>query len=344
MKALAVNTETDRFDLIDTELPDLPQGGALLRVEGCGLCGSDVDKLKHRKVPSGSILGHEVVGRIEAICPTYEGPFAIGQRIVSSHHVPCQTCHYCLSGNEPMCRTFKQSNFVPGGFAEVLSLSAGHLAHTAFAIPSHISNREAACIEPLACVHRAVRRLPAQPNGSAAVVGLGFVGLLTAQLLKLKHYRVLGLDLKEDRRHLSQVAGYCDSAADPTVPSTLESFLEKNTQSIGAVDVVALTVVNEATIQQALQLVRDGGTLLVLSAGMGKLLDPSVLYFREITVLPSYSPCLEDMQAAAKLVFDRGVQLTPLITHPLPMEQANEGLASYLATDALKVFYQVGEH
>ena len=91
-------------------MPELPQGGAIIQTLGCGLCGTDAEKIQQRKVPVGSVLGHEVVGRIHQLDAHYNGDFSVGDRLVLAHHVPCEICHYCLNGSPSMCADFKASN------------------------------------------------------------------------------------------------------------------------------------------------------------------------------------------------------------------------------------------
>ncbi|MCS6267601.1 MAG: alcohol dehydrogenase catalytic domain-containing protein [Vampirovibrio sp.] len=331
--------------------PSCPIDGALIRTLGGGLCGTDVEKIQQQKVPVGTILGHEMVGEIVELGANYtpnstnpETCFSVGDRLVIAHHVPCGICHFCLNASPSSCEAFKASNLVPGGFTQFFTVSQGHLHHTCFKVPSHIATREAACTEPLACVLRAVRRVGNLHNGSVAVVGLGFIGLLASQVFKHQGWQVLGLDINPNRLALASITDYCHSVAHPTEQEPYwQEWLEA--QPTGKVDVVCLTVVNEATLALALQMVRNGGTLLLM-AGQGKQpvsLNPSVLYYREINVVTSYSPALEDLQQAFKLITTRAVSLTPLLTHPLSIHQFAEGFKAYTQGEAIKVIFSFAE-
>jgi L-iditol 2-dehydrogenase len=331
--------------------PTCPLNGALIRTLGGGLCGTDVEKIQQQKVPEGTILGHEMVGEIIELGAEYtpdatnpETHFAVGDRLVIAHHVPCGTCHFCINGSPSSCEAFKSSNLSPGGFASFFAISQGHLHHTCFKVPSHIATREAACTEPLACVLRAVRRVGSVKNGSVAVVGLGFIGLLASQTFQLEGWQVLGLDLNPQRLVLADVAGYCHVVAHPLQQeSQWQGWLA--TLPTQKVDVVCLTVVNEATLALALRLVRNGGKLLLM-AGQGKSaigIDPNALYYREIDVVTSYSPALEDLRRAFELITTRTVSLTPLLTHPLSIEQFTEGFRAYTQGEAVKVIFSFSE-
>jgi L-iditol 2-dehydrogenase len=331
--------------------PACPIDGALIRTLGGGLCGTDVEKIQQHTVPEGTILGHEMVGEIVALGANYtpalnhpETSFTIGDRVIIAHHVACGVCHFCVNGSPSSCVIFKASNLIPGGFSEFFTVSQAHLHHTCFKVPSHIATREAACTEPLACVLRAVRRVGAVQNGSVAVVGLGFIGLLASQVFKVQGWQVLGLDLNPQRLALASVAAYCHAVAHPSEQETQwQQWLQQ--QPTGKADVVCLTVVTETTLALALEMVRNGGTLLLM-AGQGKqvvALNPSVLYYREINVVTSYSPALEDLQQAFQLITSRAVSLTPLLTHPLPITQFGEGFRAYTAGEAIKVIYSFTE-
>lgn len=351
MQTLAV-TSNYTLALAQNPEPEMLAGGAIIQTLACGLCGSDVDKLFGKKTLPGKVLGHEVVGTIVALDSQYQGEFKVNDRVVVAHHVPCLACHYCNNGSPSMCKAFKESNLSPGGFAQRFGVSKNHLAHTAFLVPAHISNREAICIEPLACVLRAVDRLPeVKTNPSAAVIGLGFIGMLTAQALQLKNYQVFGVDLKPERLFLAKTAGYIDAGWQPTSETPCNNqektdFLNKT--PVNAVDTVVLTVMNPHTVALALQLVRDGGSLLILSASNPQTpfeVDLNPFYFREINVITSYSPSLESLNEAARLVFSRKISLTPLLTHPVRLstqnpEAANLAVEDYKATHALKVIYE----
>jgi L-iditol 2-dehydrogenase len=330
-------------------IPPLPPGGARVKVIGCGLCGSDLDKYVHQKAPPGSVLGHEVVGIIDALDDDHPAGWRLGDRIVAAHHVPCGQCHYCLNDSESMCRRFKRTNLNPGGFSQYIVLSADHLANTTFRVPADISSAEASCVEPLACVLRAVRRGTAAAggrvvNGSVAVVGLGFIGLMAAQVYRNEGYAVYGLDLDPERLHLARSHGFVtDAFHGADAPERLQEALAQRTP-LGRADIVFLTAVNAKTLETALDLVRDGGNLVVFtSAAPGTGLDPSRLYFREINVITSYSPALADLREAARMVFERRISVQPLISHQMPLSKIRDAFERYRDGRAIKIFINTGD-
>src|SRR5438552_11502338 len=133
--------------------PAAGPGELLLRLRGCGLCGSDIAKLADPGARVPAVLGHEVVGDVVEAGEGVRG-FAVGDRVVAAHHVPCGECHYCRRGSESMCRAFKESNLDPGGFAEFVRVPPPNVRHATFRVPDHLTDEEASFVEPLACCVR----------------------------------------------------------------------------------------------------------------------------------------------------------------------------------------------
>jgi len=325
-------------------IPEVPKRGALVKTLGCGVCGSDLDKFIHKKSSPGSILGHEMVGVIAELGEGYPEGWEIGDLIVSSHHAPCGTCHYCLNDSESMCRQFKRTNFNPGGFCQYIALSEEHLKHTAFHIPAGVTLEEASCVEPLSCVLRAIRRGGIQVNGSVLVVGMGFIGMMASQVYQNDGYTVFGVDLDASRNELATAQGFVTDAFNPIEDEAdIQAALDRHT-ALGKVDTVFLTAVNPKTIELALNHVRDGGTIIVFtSASQGTTIDPSSLYFREINLITSYSPALCDLRDAAQMIFQHKIEVEPLISHRLPLAEIGRAFDLYRSGQAIKVFIHMGE-
>ncbi len=336
--------ENYEIGLSQVPVPSLPPKGALVKVMGCGLCGSDLDKFVHQKASPGSVLGHEVVGVIEALDDEHPSGWKLGDLIVSAHHVPCRKCHYCLNDSESMCRQFKRTNLEPGGFSQYIALTEEHLKYTAFKVPNGVTPAEASCVEPLACVLRAVRRGGVSVNGSVAVVGLGFIGLMAAQIYQNDGFAVYGLDLDADRIALARTHGFVMDAFHPVTERERLDGVMRRHLPLGQVDTVFLSVVNAKTIELALELVRDGGNLVVFtSAPAGTGVDPSRLYFREINLITSYSPSLGDLKQAAQTVFNRKINVKPLVSHNMPLSEIGQAFELYRSGQAVKVFISMGD-
>ena len=175
--------------------------GAVVKVLGCGLCGSDIVKFKHKIVKDGAVLGHEIVALIEEI--DSDTNFKIGDKIVTSHHIPCFECTYCKHGNFSMCHHFKETNIIPWGFSEKVFVSEEHLKNVAYRVPQEISDEEISFYEPLGCCVRAIKRVNLQQGDKVLVVGLGSIGLIMAEAIKAMGYKVFACDLLEERIKLA---------------------------------------------------------------------------------------------------------------------------------------------
>ena len=263
--------------------------GAIVKVLGCGLCGSDIVKLVHNISKDGTVLGHEIVAEIVEI--NSKTNFKIGDTIVTSHHIPCGECVYCKHGNVSMCEHFKKTNIRPGGFSEFVYLSEEHLENVAHIKPKNLTNIEASFYEPLGCIVRAVKRTKLLKNDTALVIGLGSIGILTAQALKSFGMNVLGCDLIKERIEVLKSLGI--NAID--VRELKEDF---------KADGIFMTSGADKAIDTALKYVRNGGKILVFSStpSDNSAYSNNEIYYRELTVLGSYSPSPDDLKESLELL------------------------------------------
>lgn len=191
--------------IIVSEIDDIKldgRKGAIVMTLGCGLCGSDIVKFRHKIVHDGAVLGHEIVAEILEI--NSDTKFKKGVRIVTSHHIPCGECNFCKHGNVSMCEHFKKTNIFPGGFSEKVFVSEEHLKNVAYLVPENMTDEEISFYEPLGCCIRAIKRCALQKDDTALIVGLGSIGLLMGEGLKAMGYKVYGCDLIPERIELAK--------------------------------------------------------------------------------------------------------------------------------------------
>lgn len=300
--------------------------GALVKVFGCGLCGSDIVKLKQHLVKDGTVLGHEIVAQIVDI--DSDTPFKKGDVIVTSHHIPCGKCEYCKNGNVSMCRHFKETNIKPGGFSEFVFVSDEHLKNVAYLKPENLTNDEAAFYEPLACCIRAVKRAQLNKNSTALVIGLGSIGILMAQALKAFGMNVIGCDLISSRVELLKSLG-------------IEAFnVSEMCESIKA-DGVFMTSGSDKAISTALKYIRDGGKILVFSSTAQNFgYANNEIYYRELTVLGSYSPSPADLKDSLELLKNKEVKVKGLST-VYPLESLQKAINDTLENKILKAYIKI---
>ena len=163
--------------LEDMPVPEVGPGELLVRVEASGICGSDVMEW-YRAARAPMVLGHEVAGQVAEVGDGVDR-FREGDRVVVTHHVPCNVCHYCLNGHHTVCDTLRETSFDPGGFSEYLRVPAINVDRGVFKIPDGLSFDEASFAEPLACVLRGQQRANVRAGQSVIVLGSGLAGCFT---------------------------------------------------------------------------------------------------------------------------------------------------------------------
>ncbi len=300
--------------------------GAIVKVLGCGLCGSDIVKLKQHLVKNGTILGHEIVAQIVEINSATD--FKVDDVIVTSHHIPCGKCEYCKNGNVSMCRHFKETNIRPGGFSELVYVSEEHLQNVAYIKPQNLTNIEASFYEPLGCCVRAVKRAGLKENSTALVIGLGSVGILMAQALRAFGMNVIGCDLISSRVEMLKNLG-------------IEAFkVPEMCDSIKA-DGVFMTSGSDKAIDTALKFVRDGGKILVFSSTPNNFgYANNEIYYRELTVLGSYSPSPADLKDSLNLLTNKEVKVQGLSTE-YPLEKVQKAINDTLENKIMKAYIKI---
>ena len=315
------------FSVENIPNPVLDTDGAIIKVIGCGLCGSDIVKYTHNLVPNGSILGHEVVGNIVEIKGNSD--FKIGDKVAVAHHYPCLECNYCKHGSYSMCRTFKKSNIIPGGFSEYIKTDANHMKYTMFKIPEEMDIITASFTEPLSCCYRAVRRMDLLKKDKVVIVGLGSIGILMGQVCKIFGANVIGLDINPERLQKAKSFGFDD-------------VFSADTYSINA-DAVFLTAGADASIQTALKNVRDGGKICVFASTKTDV--PAFLnndiYYRELTVYGSYSPSPDDLKNSFELLKTGKIKVDNISTI-YELNELNEAISDTRSGKILKAFIKVG--
>ncbi len=339
MKA-AVFYNKDDVHIEDIPKPNIGPGELLLKVAAVGLCGSDIDKITYEAVPPGTVLGHEVVGTVAALGEGVDR-FRLGERVVVAHHAACEACHYCERGSFSKCLLFRSTNLHPGGFAEFVRVPEPNVRLVAFSIPDDISYERIVFTEPLACCVRAIERARIQPGDIVLLIGMGAIGLLFTQLVKLQGAKVLGSDPLMDRLEFAKSFG-ADAVINPSL-DPIEDIVQDATGGRG-VDMIISTVASQPVLDQALSLVRDGGMIHFFAGKRGGLdvtLDINELYEREVGIITTYSSSPRALREAFHLIVEGEVRTEELISHRLPLSQVLEGVNLMVRHEARKVYFEV---
>ena len=324
VKALVSQNHQSRVEELPN--PSLREGDLLLEVKACGVCFSDVHKIRFRQLNKPTVLGHEIAG--EVVETGGNAGFKVGDRLAVAHHVPCLRCHYCLNGNISMCRQFKATNLDPGGFAEFVRVPATHAKNVAFRIPPGVAEKEAAFMEPLGCCIRAVKRAGIQRSDIIILVGLGSIGILLFQLIHHAGAECIGIDLDPRRRQFAKGLGL--RAAFAGTEPEFKDHLVKTTDRRGA-DGVLLTAGDPALIPTALTWLRDGGTCTIFASlhpESNVQLDWNQLYYRELNIVSSYSASPIDLKEGLELLGEGVVRVGNLTHNTFTLEQFDDAVSA----------------
>jgi L-iditol 2-dehydrogenase len=325
----------------------LDAGEVLVRIDTCGICGTDLKKIHSGSHSAPRIFGHEMAGTV-AMVGSGVTEFAIGDRVMAYHHIPCGHCYYCRKGTFAQCETYKMvgctAGFIAagGGFAEYIRVMDWIVATGGLVkVPSDIPFEQAAFIEPVNTTFKAVELLNLQPDETVLVIGQGPIGILLAALAKRTGAAVLTSDLYAERHAIAAKFGL-DRPMDAR--GDVVAAARAATEGRG-VDVALVAVGADALIRTAMDAVRPGGrVMLFASTQHGEAsFDPAAVCMDEKTMMGSYSASVTFNAAVADLVFsgyrDRSFDLTQLISHRFSLEDAPAAidLASHPQAGSMKI-------
>lgn len=307
-------------------VPAIGPGEALVHIKASGICGSDV--LEWYRVPKAPIvLGHEVAGDVVAVGEGVAS-VSVGDRVVLSHHVPCNTCRYCLTGNHTACHTLHTTNFDPGGFAEYVRMPALQTDRGILRMPDSMTYEQGSFVELLGCVVRAQVRSGVRPGSTVLVMGSGISGLLHIRLaLALGAGRVFATDVSPYRLDWALRSGA--SAAWNAIDAgdrLPELLCDANDGNLA--DLVILGTGALSAIDQGLACLDNGATFIVFAVpapGQDHPMPLNELWRREVSVRTAYGAAPADLAMAMDLIASGRVHVDDLVTHRLPLERAAEG-------------------
>ncbi len=335
--AMYYNNRDIRIEEMQT--PKIGQGELLVKIMASGICGSDVmEWYRIKKAPL--VLGHEIAGEIVAVGEGVKR-FMAGDRVTVAHHVPCNTCHYCLNGHYSVCETLRTTNFYPGGFSEYLRLPQINVDRGTFILPGEISYEEGTFAEPLACTLLGQKKAGLQPGNSVLVIGSGISGLLHIQLARaLGTGSIFAVDVNEYRMKMARQVG-----ADFTIHAKedVPDYLRKNNNGRLA-DIVIVCTGAPPAIQQAFNAVDRGGTILFFAPA-----EPNVstsinlwdLWRNCNSVIMSYAGPPDDTARAIELIRTGRVKVKELITHRLSLAETALGFKLVAeAKESIKVIIE----
>lgn len=329
----------------EVPVPEISSGEVLLRVKACGICGTDVKKIKHGFLPPPQIFGHEIAGVIETVGAGVRN-WKPGDRVVAFHHIPCGDCFYCHHKLFSQCATYKKvgitSGFRPsgGGFAEYVRVMDWIVEKGMVAIPPEISFEEATFVEPLNTCLKAIYKARIEPSDKVLVIGQGPIGMLLMMLAQNPGGATVFTSDPMSARRLKSVELGAEEAFDPTTGDLVEAVRER-TSGRGA-DVVLVAAPQRELLEQALALARPGGRILLFAYNDPLLrveFPAATVGIDEKEILGSYSSSFDLQAECSRLIFERVLPVRKLISHRFPLSEIDKALslASRPSEDSLKI-------
>jgi L-iditol 2-dehydrogenase len=331
-------------------VPEIGAGEVLIRVAACGVCGTDLKKIHTGSHSAPRIFGHETAGTIAAVGEGVRG-FAIGDRVMVFHHIPCGHCYYCRKKTFAQCPVYKKvgctAGFEPsgGGFAEYVRVMDWIVERGLIRIPDGVPFEQAAFVEPVNTCYKAIKNLALEPDETVLVIGQGPIGILLAALAARTGAKVLTSDLYPERHAVAATYGL-----NHPISGKADVVTEVFAASEGrGADAVILAVGVDALIKTAMNAARPGGRILLFAQTQhgDAVVDPAAICMDEKFLIGSYSASVEIQDEGAQLVFDgygNGFDLTRLISHRFSLEEAVQAIdvASHPTATSMKIFIEPG--
>jgi 2-desacetyl-2-hydroxyethyl bacteriochlorophyllide A dehydrogenase len=310
-------------------LQPLGPSDVLVEVVSCGVCATDLHLLDGSisLYPPPKVLGHEIAGIVRAV----------GERVINAEpgdsvaldtNVPCNACFFCREGKPFMCPNRVS---VSAGFSEYNVVPAS----VVYKLPPGVETEMGALAEPLSCAIHAVERGEVRPADTVGIVGAGALGLLVLAVARLKGAtHTIISDLDRGRRELALRLG-ASRVVDPSSEDLL-SVVRELTDGRG-VDCAFEAVGAQATLEQAFELPRKGGTLVQVSVPptSARLSLPTYeLFARELTIRGSFVRTTEFRRAVELLAT---LDLSPLVTHRFPLRDIHAAIEAARSRQAPRV-------
>jgi len=321
----------------EMQVPEPGPDEALVKVMASGICSGDVMPWYiEKKAPL--VLGHEPAGMIVKTGTNVDS-FKSGDRVFVHHHAPCMDCAFCIRGDYVHCSQWKSSRIFPGGISEYLLVPEGILKNDTLTLPDRVSYEDGTLVEPCACVVKSFERSGIKKGDTVLVIGLGVMGIM--HILLAPHYgakKIIGADMNEFRLEKASDAGAS------TVINVSKESLSETVMSItggkGA-DIVIVGPNSMEAINSGIKCAAPGGTVVLFTPVKPDevlALDPNFIYFKDISLVPSYSCGPEDTREALSLIEQGMVNADTLVTHRFSIEETAKAYQTVSsAGESLKV-------
>lgn len=328
--------------LEETKIPEIHDNEILIKVKRVGVCPTDVriyyNGSKFVKTPI--ILGHEVSG---VVVKSNVKDFYPGDRVNVAADAPCLSCRECKRGLENLCTNLISLGYnVNGAYAEYMVVPSQFIkAGLVFKLPDEISFCEGAEIEPIAVSLHSLNLVKPKKDDIAVIIGEGFNALIHLQLLKY-HFnvkKVIVVGITEHRLKAAEKLG-----ADKIINAKEEFDKYLDEIKSDGIDIIDITVNNEASINEAIKLYTSGSRFTIFGGSAKEIymnLTTNDIHYNQLLITGSSGTTTKEYQEAYKILINKEINIRDLITNFYQLDEINEALKSSAEYKGIKSMIKI---
>jgi len=324
--------------LEEIKVPQIKPEEVLVRVRAALTCGTD-RKMYLRGHPLFKppfVFGHEFAGEIVKVGGKVKD-FQQGMRVVAANSAPCNHCYYCKVGQQSMCENITLR--LSGAFAEYVEVLGPIVEQNLLEIPASVSYKEAALVEPLACVVQGIENSNIALGDTVVINGLGPIGLMYVQLARLKGARVIATDLKRQRLSLAERLG-ADEVIDISKVEDEVKAVRKLTEKDRGVDVAIEATGIPEVWEKTILMVRKGGIANLFGgcpSGTKITIDTRLLHYSQLTIKGIFHHTPQYVKRALNLISQGAIDTDSLITDEFPLSDFSKALKMLVNQEGIKI-------
>jgi L-iditol 2-dehydrogenase len=305
-------------------IPNLASDEVLVRVKVALTCGTDLKVWRQgyhaRMIVPPAVFGHELSGVVEAVGSEVTNGLKPGSWVVPANSAPCYSCMFCRKGQTNLCNSLLFNN---GAYAEYIRIPGRIVRENTLEIPPHVPFRDAALVEPLACILRGIEETEIQAGDTTVVVGCGPIGLKFVRILSVRGVRVIALGKRKSQVRIAEQLGAYAAFDVSRIDNPVTLVRQLTEGGLGA-DSVIEAVGTPQTWEWAVQMVRRGGTVNLFGGcprGSHVQFDPSVLHYSEITIRSTFHHTPQFIRKALEAVARGDIRASDFVTGEIPLDE-----------------------
>jgi L-iditol 2-dehydrogenase len=323
--------------LEDVPVPEIGPRDVLVKVAFGLTCGTDRKMFLrgHPLFEPPFVFGHEFAGTVESVGEQVE-TFRPGMQVVAANSAPCGTCFYCTKGAQSMCEEMYIR--LSGAFAEYIDVPAPLVETNLLEVPEGVPLRDAALLEPLACVVHGIERSGIEVGDTVVVNGAGPIGLMFVRLAALKAGRVIVTDMRDDRLERAKRLG-ADVAVNVSSLDDPAAAVRELANDGRGVDVAIEAVGLPQTWQSTVRMVRKSGIANLFggcASGTTATFDTSTIHYDEVQIRGVFHHTPKYVRRALDLIANGVVTSEEFVTAELPLGQLDDILKTLVGHEGVK--------